>query len=108
MNEPVSNLSWSEQWRIVSKRWCDADAAASLLEETKSAILARLMLAQGDMPVSRAEMNVKAGREWNDFVAAMVDARKNASLLQVQKEYIRMKFMEWNSENANKRAEMKL
>jgi hypothetical protein len=31
-----------------------------------------------------------------------------AALLKVQLEYIRMKFMEWNSENATKRAEMKL
>lgn len=105
---PDSNLSWSEQFRIVSKKWIDADAAANLLEETKSAVLSRLMLAEGDMPVSRAEMNVKAGKEWGDFITGMVDARKAASLLHVQREYIRMKFMEWNSENANKRAEMKL
>lgn len=108
MNEPASNLSWSEQFRIISKRWVDADAAANLLEETKSAMLARLMAAEGDMPVSRAEMNVKAGKEWNDFVTSMVEARKAASLLHVQREYIRMKFMEWNSENANRRAEMKI
>src|ERR1043166_2742400 len=105
---PESNLSWSEQFRIVSKKWVDADAAANILEETKSAVLSRLMLAEGDMPVSRAEMNVKAGKQWNDFVLSMVEARKAASLLHVQREYIRMKFMEWNTENASKRAEMRL
>lgn len=103
-----ANLPWSEQFRIISKKWVDADAAANLLEETKSAVLARLMLAQGDMPVNRAEMNVKAGKEWNDFLASMVDARKSASLLQVQKEYIRMKFMELQSANATARVEARL
>jgi hypothetical protein len=40
-------------------------------------MLARLMAAQGDMPVNRAEMNVKSGKEWNDFIASMVEARQD-------------------------------
>jgi hypothetical protein len=103
-----NNQPWSEQFRVIAKKWVDADAAACLLEETKSAMLARLMAQQGDMPVSRAEMNVKSSIEWSDFIASMTDARKHASLLKVQMEYIRMKFMEWQSENATKRAEMRL
>jgi hypothetical protein len=103
-----SNLSWSEQYRIVAKQWNDANAAAELLEETKSAMLSQLMLKQGDMPVSRAEMIVKASPEWMDFIKSMVEARKEANLLNVKREYVRMKFTEWNSENANKRAEMRL
>jgi hypothetical protein len=102
------NLPWSEQYRIVAKQWVDADAAANFLEETKSANLARLMAKEGDIPVSRAEMNVKAGLEWAVFLNKMADARKKASLLKVQLEYLRMKFMEWQSENATKRAEMRL
>ena len=98
----------SEQYRIVAKNWVDADAAASLLEETKSAVLSKMMQAQGDMPVSRAEMNVKASNEWREFVTKMVEAREKAALLKVQLEYIRMKFNEWQSFEATKRAEMKL
>jgi phosphoenolpyruvate carboxylase len=56
-----ANIPISEQFRIVAKKYVDADAAANMLEESKSAVLAKLMLAQGDMPVSRAEMNVKDG-----------------------------------------------
>ena len=104
----TDNQPWSEQYRVVAKLWVDADAAANLLEETKSAVLARLMAKEGDMPVSRAEMNVKASKEWNDFLSSMIDARKQATFLKVKVEYIRMKFMEWNSENATRRAEMKL
>src|ERR1700756_3187711 len=104
----ISNQSWSEQFRIIAKRWVDSNAAADLLEETKSAILSQMMLKQGDIQVSRAEMNVKASDEWVEFLEKMVEARKQANLLQVHKQYIQMKFAEWNSDNANKRAEMRL
>jgi hypothetical protein len=102
------NLPISEQFRVVAKRYVDADAAANMLEESKSAFLAKLMLAQGDMPVSRAEMNVKASDQWSDYIGKMVRAREQAALLKVQLEYLRMKFQEWNSEAATRRAEMKL
>ena len=98
----------SEQFRLVAKKWVDADKAASLLEETKSAVLARMMSAQGDMPVNRAELNVKSSEEWMEFITNMVKAREKAALLKVQLEYIRMRFNEWQSHAANRRAEMKL
>ena len=98
----------SEQFRLVAKKWVDADSAASLLEETKSAVLARMMAGQGDMPVNRAELNVKSSEEWFEFITDMVKAREKAAMLKVQLEYIRMKFHEWQSHAANRRAEMKL
>jgi hypothetical protein len=102
------NAPLSEQYRVVAKSWVDAEAAASLLEETKSAVLARMMLAQGDMPVSRAEMNVKASDEWREFIQKMVEAREKAAFLKVKMEYIRMRASEQQSIEATKRAEMKL
>ena len=102
------NVSLSEQFRIIAKKWVDADSAASMLEETKSAVLSKKMADLGDMPVSRAEMTVKASPEWHDFIRMMVEAREKASLLKVQLEYIRMRFHEWQSHEATKRAEMKL
>lgn len=103
-----SNLPWSEQYRIVAKQFVDADAAASILEELKSATLAQLMMEHKDLPVSRAEMLVKADHEWADYLDNMVEARPKANKLKVQLEYLRMKFSEWQSDNANKRAEMRL
>jgi hypothetical protein len=103
-----SNLPLSEQYRVVAKAYVDADSAASLLEETKSAVLARMMLSLGDMPVSRAEMQVKASGDWSEFVTNMVKAREKAAFLKVKLEYIRMKFHEWQSIEASKRAEMRL
>lgn len=102
------NLPISEQYRIIAKKWVDADAAASILEETKSAVLSKMMVDLGDMPVSRAEMRVKASDEWRDMVIRMVEARKCASILKVQLEYIKMKASEIQSHEATRRAEMKL
>ena len=57
---------------------------------------------------AKAEMIVKASPDWMDHVTQMVKTREKASLLKVQLEYIRMKFSEWQSFEATKRAEMKL
>lgn len=102
------DIPHSEKFRIISKRWSDAEAAANILEETKTSILAKRMADLGDMPVSRAEMTVKASEEWHDYIKAMVEAREKATRLKIQMEYIRMQFHEWQSHEASKRAEMKL
>ena len=102
------DLPLSEQFRIIAKKWVDADSAANMLEESKSSILAKRMSELGDMPVSRAEMQVKASADWHDYIKAMVESREKAAMLKVQLEYIRMRFHEWQSHEATKRAEMKL
>ena len=102
------NLPLSEQFRLVAKAYVDANAAADLLEELKSSFLSQKMADLGDMPVSRAEMLVKSSAEWSDYIGKMVAARKEANRRKVQMEFIRMKFGEWNSSEASKRAEMKL
>ena len=104
----MSNQPISEEYRIVAKSWVDAEAAASMLENTKSAVLAQKMAALGDMPVSKAEMKVKASDYWIDFIHKMVEARKKANLLKVRLEYVRMRSGEWQSFEASKRAEMRL
>lgn len=104
----MSNLPISEQFRLAAKDWVDKDAAASMLEETKSAVLAQRMAALGDMPVNRAEQIVKASPEWHDWIEGMVNARTAANLAKVKIEWIRMRHSEWQSENATKRAEMRL
>lgn len=107
MNERA-NLPWSEQFRIVAKEWVELDKAATMLEETRKLVFAQKVKAQGDIAVNRAETNVLATDEWHDYVKSMVDARSAANLKKVQMEFIRMRFQEWSSENANKRAEMRL
>jgi hypothetical protein len=95
----------SEQFRLVAKKWVDAHAAANLLEETKTAVLSRLMMQHQDVALNRAEMMVKAGAEWAEHIEKMVEARKVADLLRVQMKYIEMRFSEWQSADANQRKE---
>ncbi len=104
----MSNQPLSEQFRLAAKDWVAKDSAASMLEETKSAVLSHRMLALGDIAVNRAELQVKGSAEWADFIAKMVDARTAANLAKVKLEWIRMRHSEWQSENATKRAEMRL
>lgn len=111
MNAPApreSNLPPSEQYRLAAKAWVDLDGAARLLEETKSAVLAQRQKGMGDMPAAHSEREVKASPEWHDFITKMVDARTAANLAKVRMEWTRMKFSEWISMDATRRAEMKL
>lgn len=98
----------SEEYRLAAKQWVEKEAAASLLEETKSAVLAEHMAILGDLPVSRAEMQVKASAEWREFVETMVDARREANLAKVRLEWVRLKHAEQQSAEASRRAEMRL
>lgn len=107
MNDQSSH-PLSEQFRIAAKAWVDLDSAASLLEETKSAVLSQKMAALGDMPVSRAELQVKASPEWQEYVTKMVKAREAANLAKARLEWIRMKFSEQQSFEATARAERRL
>jgi hypothetical protein len=95
----------SEQFRIVARQWVEADKAANILEECKSAVLSKLMMSKGDVAVSKAEMLSKASDEWAEHLNLMVQARADANLKKVQMEFIRMQFSEWQSNDANARRE---
>ena len=98
----------SEQFRIAAKDFCDKEAAANLLEQTKSSVLAQMMAKLGDMPVNRAEQIVKASGDWQEFIGGMIEARKVANVAKLKLEYIRMLFSERQSAEANARAEKRL
>lgn len=104
----TDNRPWSEQYRLVAKAWVDAEAAASLLEDTKSALLAERMSMLGEMAVNKAEMTVKASPEWKENLRTISMARQAANRLKVQMEYLKMKFSEWQSHEATKRTEARL
>ena len=102
------NLPLSEQYRLASLRWVKANAAADLLEESKSAVLSQRMAKLGDIPVSRAELTVKASPEWKEYIETMNNARREANELKVEAEFLKMRFYEWQSHEATKRTEARL
>lgn len=102
------NRPLSEIYSEIGASWVDADAAANLLEDCKSAFLSQKMLLHPDVAVNKAEMLVKGSREWEDYIHKTVAARKRANLLKVQMETIRMRFSEWQSQEANERVQARL
>ena len=108
MNHDLDNRPWSEIFRLAGEDWVEKEAAAQLLEDTKSAVLAQRMLALGDIAVNRAEQKVKASPFWTEHVTKIVDARKAANQAKIHMEYVRTQMWENNNREANARAEMKL
>jgi len=104
----TSNAPFSEQFRLKGLEWSDLDAAARMLEEGKTTFLAQRMAALGDIPVSRAEKEVKASPEWADYIKKMVNAKTLANRAKIELEFTRMRYWEHSGTEANKRAEMKL
>jgi len=98
----------SEQYRIAAEHWCDLDAAARMLESSKSAIVAQWVNDYGDIPISRAEAKVKASDDYLRLVEDVENARTKANKAKVQCEYLRMRFSEEVSRDANARIERKL
>src|SRR5260370_42627632 len=94
----TDNRPLSEFFEEVAEQWVDADAAASLLEDCKSAFLAERMLLHSDLPVNRAEGLVKSSPEWKDYVEKTVAARRLANLYKLKIEALRMRFSEWQSQ----------
>ena len=110
--EASSNYPISERFRIVAKAWVEADEAASLMEETKSAIISQMIgkVIEGNfnLPFNKAELAAKSSEEYKEFITSMVHLRGKANLLKVKMEYLRMQFQEWSSHEANARAEKRL
>ncbi len=105
MNE---DQSFADLYREAGEDWADKEAAASLLEDCKSATLAQWSSAQGDMPVNRAELIVKSSPRWMEYLKNMVEARRQANVARVRLESIKMRAMEWHAKSANYRAEARI
>lgn len=104
----MNNRPISEQFEIEATAWVDADAAASLLEDCKSAIVAQWITELGDIPHNRAEAQVKASPRYVDYVHKTVAARKQANLHRVRMEALKMRYGEHQSEEANERTKARL
>lgn len=88
--------------------WSDAEAAASLLEETRKSVLAQEMAACGEMPVSKAEMHALASPVYRQHLVAMVEARHQANRAKVSYDGSRALMDLVRSAEATRRTEMGL
>lgn len=99
---------WAEEYRLAGEDWVDKEAAASILEETRTAYRAQKQVELGDIPVSRAEQAVLASAGWSQFVTDMVEARRVANLSKVHLKVVEMRYFKEQNANANARTEMKM
>ena len=97
----------SEVYREAAMRWCDADAAARLLEDTKASVFAqRCMLVEGS--VAKAEMVTRASPEWQSHLERIVRARTAANKARIEMEFTKMQAWERQSQEAYERQEMRM
>lgn len=102
-----NDIPVSEQYRLAALDWVTMDAAARMLDEGKTTYLAQQKALLGDIPDSKAERVVKASPEWADYIKKMVNTKTAANRQRVELDFLRMRAMERNSEEANARSERK-
>lgn len=88
--------------------WADADAAASLLEETKKSLLAQLMQEADSTSNAGKEMLALAHPDYRKHVDGMVSARKAANKARVRYDSAKVLAEMRRSEESTRRAEMTL
>jgi hypothetical protein len=88
--------------------WADADAAASLLEETRKSVLAKLMNEAPHTTAAGKEMQALADPEYKKHVEGMVAARRTANKARVRYDSAKILSELRRSEESTRRAEMQL
>ena len=111
MKTPLSRHNPDEiHERIVAlgDDWADKDAAASVLEETRKSILAKLYLRSPGKSVADREAEAQAHADYEAHVASMIEARRVAVRARVAYDGARMWLDMVRSVEATRRQEMKL
>jgi hypothetical protein len=86
--------------------WADADAAATLLEETKKSVLAKLMNESTSASIAGKEMFALADPEYRKHIEGMVAARKAATKARVRYDSAKVLAELRRSEESTNRAAM--
>lgn len=109
---PKADRPISERYRLAALDYVEKLRAAKLLEECKSQsfsqLVAKHIADHGPMPFNRAENAVQSSDGWRDYLMQMVEARYQADKAKAYRDVLEMRFAEWQSHEANTRAERKL
>jgi hypothetical protein len=102
----------SEQFRLKSDEWADAENAAHILEEMKTATLETMkskeIIAGPGIANNKAERLVKSSKAWSDYINKMCAARHKANKLKLELKYLGMRHREWIGANADARSERRM
>ena len=88
--------------------WADKQAAFNVLEDTKNAVLAKLMLNSSGSSVAAREIEAKASSEYSEHVKATQQAFKESLKAKVKYESMKTWIELKRTEAANERAILKL
>lgn len=111
MNAPLSQYDPDRlHQRLVDlgDAWADADAAASLLEETRSSLMAKLFLQADGKSVAEREMKAKANQDMDSHIERMIEARRVATQARVAYDAAKVWVELARSLESSRRAEMTL
>ena len=95
-----------ERLRIAGEEWCDLDAAANALEETKKTLLAEMLLKAESGTVAKREPQAHADPVYRLHITNMVLARKEANRARVRYDTGRIWAELKRTQESTKRAEM--
>jgi hypothetical protein len=102
----------SELYREAAQTWVALDAAARVLENTKSAIYSQKVLnLLAEFPhysVAKAELKVKGSDAWLVHLDAIDRARTKANEAKIEVDFRKMQSMEQNSKEAYERQELRM
>lgn len=84
--------------------WADKQAAANILEDTKSTVLARLMMSVMATSVAAKEMEAKASAAYELHIINTANANKSALIAKIKYESVRTWVDLKRTEAANERA----
>ena len=88
--------------------WADKQAAYNILDDTKNAVLAKLMMKSEATSVAAREIEAKASKEYTDHVKATQEAMSAALKAKVHYESMKTWIELKRTEAANDRAAMRL
>lgn len=88
--------------------WAEADAAASLLEETRKSVLAKIQLECDAASIAAKEMYALADPEYRKHVEGAVSARKAANKAKVKYDSAKVLAELRRTQESTRRAEMNL
>ena len=89
-------------------KWVDADAAASLLEETKKTVFAEMMRQSNENTIGAKEAFAASHTTYKEHIDAMVEARRVANRALVEYKAAQVWIDMARSVESSRRAEMNL
>ncbi|MGI9449348.1 MAG: hypothetical protein ACR2QH_01625 [Geminicoccaceae bacterium] len=106
IGQPLTDET-AEGFRLQGVAWAQADGEARRLEKLEKIIFSEIVN-RSEGSVAACEHAARATNAYKDHCAEMVSARTKANVLKAELDALTMAFEKWRTQQATRRAEMKL